>query len=325
MGKPLLLIILGPTAVGKTDFAIERALECGSPVVSCDSRQVYKELKIGTAPPSPEQLERVRHYFVFSHSVNDYFTAGRYEIEALSLLEELFKSHSTIVMAGGSGLYADALCNGLDDFPPADQRLRKELTMRAETEGVESLAAQLKEIDPVSYETIELTNRQRVIRAVEVTLQTGRKFSDWKSHAVKQRPFEIRKVLLTREREQLYGRIDRRVDLMMEKGLVNEVQKLKDMGCDSHMVSMQGLGYKEVLAYLNGEYSLNEAVYRIKRDTRHFAKRQITWFKRERNVIWVTKEAFQNDETKILAFMLDHIEKLEGVSCFRNYSGDPDF
>ena len=222
MYKPLLLIILGPTAVGKTDFAIERALECGSPVVSCDSRQIYKELKIGTAPPSSEQLARVRHYFIFSHSVNDYYTAGRYEIEALALLNELFKSRSTVVMAGGSGLYIDALCNGLDDFPPADQELRKRLVMRAEAEGVESLAALLKEIDPVSYETIEISNKQRVIRAVEVTLQTGRKFSDWKSHAVRERPFQIRKILLSRDRELLYERINKRVDLMMEQGLLDE-------------------------------------------------------------------------------------------------------
>lgn len=284
MGKPLLLIILGPTAVGKTDFAIERALECGSPVVSCDSRQVYKELKIGTAPPSPEQLERVRHYFVFSHSVNDYFTAGRYEIEALSLLEELFKSHSTIVMAGGSGLYADALCNGLDNFPPADQRLRKELTMRAETEGVESLAAQLKEIDPVSYETIELTNRQRVIRAVEVTLQTGRKFSDWKSHAVKQRPFEIRKVLLTREREQLYGRIDRRVDLMMERGLLDEVISLLPL---RERPALNTVGYRELFDYIDGKVSLDKAVELIKRNSRRYAKKQLTYWRRDKDIEWI--------------------------------------
>ena len=284
MGKPLLLIILGPTAVGKTDFAIERALECGSPVVSCDSRQVYKELKIGTAPPSPEQLERVRHYFVFSHSVNDYFTAGRYEIEALALLEELFKSHSTIVMAGGSGLYADALCNGLDDFPPADQKLRKELTMRAETEGVESLAAQLKEIDPVSYETIELTNRQRVIRAVEVTLQTGRKFSDWKSHAVKQRPFEIRKVLRTREREQLYGRIDRRVDLMMERGLLDEVISLLPL---RERPALNAVGYRELFDYIDGKVSLDKAVELIKRNSRRYAKKQLTYWRRDKDIEWI--------------------------------------
>ncbi len=281
MYKPLLLIILGPTAVGKTDFAIERALECGSPVVSCDSRQIYKELKIGTAPPSREQLERVRHYFIFSHSVNDYFTAGRYEIEALALLNELFKSRSTVVMAGGSGLYIDALCNGLDDFPPADQELRRRLVMRAETEGVESLAALLKEIDPVSYETIEISNKQRVIRAVEVTLQTGRKFSDWKSHAVMERPFQIRKILLSRDRELLYERINSRVDLMMEQGLLDEVLSLMQF---RDKPALNTVGYRELFDYIDGKTSLAEAVELIKRNSRRYAKKQLTYWRRDNTI-----------------------------------------
>ena len=281
MYKPLLLIILGPTAVGKTDFAIERALECGSPVVSCDSRQIYKELKIGTAPPSREQLERVRHYFIFSHSVNDYFTAGRYEIEALALLNELFKSRSTVVMAGGSGLYIDALCNGLDDFPPADQELRRRLVMRAETEGVESLAALLKEIDPVSYETIEISNKQRVIRAVEVTLQTGRKFSDWKSHAVRERPFQIRKILLSRDRELLYERINSRVDLMMEQGLLDEVLFLMQF---RDRPALNTVGYRELFDYIDGKTSLAEAVELIKRNSRRYAKKQLTYWRRDNTI-----------------------------------------
>ena len=278
MYKPLLLIILGPTAVGKTDFAIERALECGSPVVSCDSRQIYKELKIGTAPPSSEQLARVRHYFIFSHSVNDYFTAGRYEIEALALLEELFKTHSTVVMAGGSGLYIDALCNGLDDFPPADQNLRRRLTLKAEKEGVESLAALLREIDPLSYETIEISNRQRVIRAVEVTLQTGRKFSDWKSHAVKERPFQIRKIFLRRDRELLYERINKRVDLMMEQGLLDEALSLMRF---RDRPALNTVGYKELFDYIDGKTSLAEAVELIKRNSRRYAKKQLTYWRRD--------------------------------------------
>ena len=278
MYRPLLLIILGPTAVGKTDFAIERALECGSPVVSCDSRQIYKELKIGTAPPSSEQLARVRHYFIFSHSVNDYFTAGRYEIEALALLEELFKTHSTVVMAGGSGLYIDALCNGLDDFPPADQNLRRRLTLKAEKEGVESLAALLREIDPLSYETIEISNRQRVIRAVEVTLQTGRKFSDWKSHAVKERPFQIRKIFLSRDRELLYERINKRVDLMMEQGLLDEALSLMRF---RDRPALNTVGYKELFDYIDGKTSLAEAVELIKRNSRRYAKKQLTYWRRD--------------------------------------------
>lgn len=284
MKKPLLIIILGPTAVGKSDFAIERAIECGSPIVSCDSRQVYKELKIGTAPPSAEQLARVRHYFIFSHSVNDYFTAGRYEIEALALLKELFKSHSTVIMAGGSGLYADALCNGLDDFPPADRQLRGELTRRAEVEGVESLAELLKKIDPPSYRAIELTNRQRVIRAVEVTLQTGRRFSEWKSHTVRERPFEIKKILLTREREVLYERIERRVDLMMEKGLLEEVKSLLPL---RDRPALNTVGYRELFDYLDGKISLERGVELIKRNTRRYAKKQLTYWRRDNTIEWL--------------------------------------
>ena len=285
MGKPLLIIILGPTAVGKSDFAIERALECGSPIVSCDSRQIYKELKIGTAPPSAEQLARVRHYFIFSHSVNDYFTAGRYEIEALALLKELFKSHSTVIMAGGSGLYADALCNGLDDFPPADRKLRAQLTKRAEVEGVESLAELLKRIDPISYQTIELTNRQRVIRAVEVTLQTGKKFSEWKSHTVRERPFEIKKILLTREREVLYERIDRRVDLMMENGLLEEVKSLLPL---RDRPALNTVGYRELFNYLDGKISLERGVELIKRNSRRYAKKQLTYWRRDNTIEWLS-------------------------------------
>ena len=228
MGKPELTIILGPTGVGKTDYAIDLALEYASPVISCDSRQIFKEMKIGTAPPSPEQLERVKHYFIFSHSVTDYYTAGRYEIEALELLGELFKTHNKLVMAGGSGLYIDALCNGLDDFPPADQDLRERLSRQAETaEGLAELAETLKKIDPQSYENIDLCNRQRVVRAVEVTMQTGRKFSDWRKNQKKERPFSIRKIGIMRDREELYDRINRRVDIMMDNGLLDEVKSLK--------------------------------------------------------------------------------------------------
>ena len=186
-----LVLVLGPTAVGKTDYAIRMAEKYSSPVISCDSRQIFTEMRIGTAPPSEEQLRQVRHYFIFSHSVRNHYSAGQYEIEAMALLTELFKEHDTIVMAGGSGLYADALCYGLDDFPPADQELRKILTDRVRTEGVASLAEELREADPQSWATIDLSNPQRVVRALEVTLSTGRKFSSYKSSPRKPRPFEI--------------------------------------------------------------------------------------------------------------------------------------
>ena len=282
-----LIIILGPTGVGKTDYAIDMALRLGSPVISCDSRQIFKEMKIGTAPPSDEQLARVRHYFIFTNSVTEYYTAGRYELDAMALVEELFKTHDKLVMAGGSGLYIDAFCNGLDDFPPADRALRAELTARADNEGLESLVKQLADIDPQSYSTIELTNKQRVIRAVEVTLQTGRKFSDWKSSPKKVRPFKITKIGLTRERTELYDRINRRVDLMIEDGLVNEVAGLVAF---RDMPALNTVGYKEIFDYLDGRQSLETAIELIKRNSRRYAKRQLTYWGRDSSIIWKKAE-----------------------------------
>ena len=282
-----LIIILGPTGVGKTDYAIDMALRLGSPVISCDSRQIFKEMKIGTAPPSDEQLARVMHYFIFTNSVTEYYTAGRYELDAMALVEELFKTHDKLVMAGGSGLYIDAFCNGLDDFPPADRALRAELTARADNEGLESLVKQLADIDPQSYSTIELTNKQRVIRAVEVTLQTGRKFSDWKSSPKKVRPFKITKIGLTRERTELYDRINRRVDLMIEDGLVNEVAGLVAF---RDMPALNTVGYKEIFDYLDGRQSLETAIGLIKRNSRRYAKRQLTYWGRDSSIIWQKAE-----------------------------------
>lgn len=286
MGKPELTIILGPTGVGKTDCAVDLALEFGSPVISCDSRQIFREMKIGTAPPSAEQLERVKHYFIFSHSVTDYYTAGRYEIEALALLEELFKTHEKLVMVGGSGLYIDALCNGLDDFPPADQQLRAELSALSMTpQGLASLAGRLKELDPESYEMTDLSNRQRVVRAVEVTLQTGRKFSDWRKNQKKERPFAIKKIGLTRNRDELYGRINRRVDIMMEMGLLQEAESLLQY---RNMPALQTVGYKEIFDYLDGTITLEKAVELIKRNSRRYAKKQLTYWGRDKEIEWQT-------------------------------------
>lgn len=284
MEKPELTIILGPTGVGKTDYAIDLALEYGSPVISCDSRQIFKEMKIGTAPPSAEQLERVRHYFIFSNSVTDIYTAGRYEIEALALLEELFKSHKRLVMTGGSGLYIDALCNGLDDFPAADQQLRKELSDKAATaEGLQELVLKLKEIDPQACEFVDLQNRQRVVRAVEVTLQTGKKFSEWRKNSKKERPFAIKKIGLTRDREELYDRINKRVDIMMEAGLLEEVKSLLQY---RDMPALQTVGYKEIFEYLDGTITLDKAVELIKRNSRRYAKKQLTYWGRDKEITW---------------------------------------
>lgn len=274
MGK-LLTVVLGPTAVGKTDYAVRLAQEYGSPVISCDSRQIFKEMRIGTAPPSPEQLRTVRHYFIFSHSVSSYYSAGQYELDAMELLTELFRDHDRLVMVGGSGLYADALCYGLDDFPPADQELRKRLTERALTEGVAVLAEELRRVDPESWAAIDLSNRQRVVRALEVTVSTGRKFSSFKTGPRKKRPFDIERICLTMPRERLYARIDRRTEAMFEAGLVDEVRALARY---REMPALRTVGYKEVFEYMDGKLSLDEAVELVKRNTRRYAKRQITYF-----------------------------------------------
>ena len=212
-----LIIILGPTAVGKTDYSIETALKYGSPIISCDSRQIYREMSIGTAVPSAGQLAAVQHYFIHSHTVTELYTAGKYEVEALELINRLFEDgHETLVMAGGSGFYVDALVNGLDDFPSADLQLRDELMRRLSEEGVESLRMELKSLDPESYATIDIANGQRVVRALEVCLMTGKPFSSFKTAAKKPRDFEIEKIGLTRPREVLYDRIDRRVIQMID-------------------------------------------------------------------------------------------------------------
>jgi len=270
--------------VGKTDYSIELANYFGSPVISCDSRQIFRQMSIGTAVPSPEQLSRVKHYFIHSHSVEQYYTAGKYELEALALVEELFRSHETLVMTGGSGLYIDAFCKGLDAFPKVDQELRKSLTERLAAEGLESLQLELKKLDSESYNSIDISNGQRVIRALEVTIGTGRKFSSFKTGHVRKRDFEIVKIGLTRPREVLYDRIDCRVDMMMEAGLVEEVRSLVQY---RDMPALRTVGYKEIFDYLDGNSSLEEAVRLVKRNSRHYAKRQLTYWGRDKEIKWL--------------------------------------
>lgn len=299
-----LVIILGPTAVGKTDFSIEMALKYGSPVISCDSRQIYKEMSIGTAVPTQEQLAAVKHYFIHSHTVTELYTAGKYELEALELINRLFEEgHETLVMAGGSGFYIDALVNGLDDFPTADLQLRSELTERLDQEGVESLRLQLKSLDPESYATIDIANGQRVVRALEVCLMTGRPFSSFKTAARKSRDFEVEKIGLTRPRDVLYDRINRRVMQMVDEGLVEEVRSLTQY---RDLAALKTVGYKEIFDWFDYEAglvstegwgptspgdgpvtSLDRAVELIRRNTRHYAKRQLSYWGRDKDIKWI--------------------------------------
>lgn len=281
---PELVIVLGPTAVGKTDYSIGLAREYGSPVISCDSRQIYREMKIGTAPPSAEQLAAVPHYFIGTRSVTEPYTAGKYELDALALLDELFRDHSTLVMCGGSGLYIDALCNGLDAFPDVDPQIREDLMARLENEGLEALRFELRRLDPQTYESIDPANRQRVVRALEVCIGTGRPFSSYKTAAARERPFSIRKIGLTREREELYDRINRRVDLMMEAGLEEEARSLLPY---RDLPALNTVGYRELFDCFDGKYPLEEAVRLIKRNTRHYAKKQLTYWGRDDSIEWM--------------------------------------
>ncbi len=281
---PRLTIVLGPTASGKTDYSIGLAERFSSPVISCDSRQIFREMTIGTAVPDEEQLSRVKHYFIHSHSITDHYTAGRYELEAMDLVTELFKTHDHLVMCGGSCLYIDAFCNGLDDFPEADLGLRAELTGQYSEKGLEPLCDRLLEIDPDSYWTIDISNPQRVIRALEVTLATGRRYSQWKTSPERKRPFEIEKTGIRRPRSVLYERIDRRVDGMIEAGLVEEVRSLSSQ---RDLPALNTVGYREMFGYLDGLYPLEEAVRLIKRNTRHYAKRQMTWWNRDNSIRWI--------------------------------------
>ncbi len=295
---------MGATGVGKTDFAIRRALECGSPVISCDSRQIFKEMTIGTAVPDASQLAAVKHYFIHSNSVTEDYTAGRYEIEAHRLVNELFaQGHERLIMCGGSGFYIDAFVSGLDDFPPADPALRTELTSRLREEGVGALAGQLKELDPESCGVIDLSNGQRVVRALEVCLMTGRKFSSFKTSPNRRRDFGIEKIGLVRPKEELYSRINARVLQMIDAGLVDEVRGLTAF---RDRPALQTVGYREIFAwfdFLDGKVTtdgwgptspgdgpvttLDRAVELIQRNSRHYAKRQMSWWRRDSSIKWV--------------------------------------
>ena len=284
MGRKL-IIVLGPTAVGKTDYSIELALKYGSPIISCDSRQIYKEMSIGTAVPSAAQLEAVQHYFIHTKSVTEYYTAGIYETEAMELITRLFdEGHETLVMTGGSMFYIDAVCNGLGHVPTADLEVRKTLMERLGKEGLEVFREDLARLDPEAYATMDLSNVNRVFRAVEICLTTGRTYSSFKDREeVPVRDFEIEKIGLARPRDVLYDRINRRVVQMMDDGLVQEVRSLAGY---RHLTALQTVGYKEVFDYLDGAVSLDEAVGLIQRNTRHYAKRQLTWWRRDASIRW---------------------------------------
>jgi tRNA dimethylallyltransferase len=287
-----LLLIAGPTASGKTDVSIALAKRYNTCVISTDSRQFYKEMKIGTAVPSDEDLKQVKHYFIGHLSVHDYYNIYKFETDALSVLNECFQTKDTVIACGGSGLYIDALCYGVDDFPDPDPHLRKELTEHIRNNRIDVLLQQLSELDPAYYEIVDKNNPHRILRAVEVCLQTGKTYSSQRKQNQKERQFTVKKYCLDVAREILYQRINRRTDQMIAQGLIEEAKALYPL---RYLNALNTVGYKEIFEYLEGKSTLEESIANIKTHTRRYAKRQITWFKRDTTYQWISpEEAIEN-------------------------------
>ena len=278
-----LVVVAGPTAVGKTGCGIDLARHYQTEIISADSRQIFRESCIGTAVPAAEELQKVKHHFIQTVSLGETYNASRFEFEVLETLSRLFEKRSLVLMVGGSGLYIDAVCRGIDDLPSSDPELRKVLHERLEKEGLDILVAELASKDPVSHQKIDLKNPMRVMKALEVTLQTGKPYSSFLSERPKTRPFRILRLALDLERTELYERINRRVDVMMEAGLLEEVRSLLPY---RDATSMKTVGYRELFRHLNGELTLEEAIDLIKRNTRKYARKQITWFRKDQLYTW---------------------------------------
>ena len=311
MEKRKLVILTGPTSVGKTKLSIALAKKIGGEIISADSMQVYKHMDIGSAKIRPEEMNGVPHFMVDELEPSEEFNVVVFQQKTKQYMEEIYKRGRIPILVGGTGFYIQAVLYDIDFTENEDNnQLRSQLEQEATEKGNEYLHNRLKEIDPVSAEIIHANNVKRVIRALEFYHLTGQRISEHnEEQKQKTSPYDFCYFVLNDDREKLYQRIDRRVDEMLEEGLVEEVTALKQMGYDRSFVSMQGLGYKEILSYLEGEISLEEAIYLIKRDTRHFAKRQITWFKREKDVIWVNKQDFCYDDEKTLEYMIGNFIK----------------
>lgn len=316
MIKKPIVVLTGPTAVGKTELSIQLAKVIGGEIISADSMQVYKHMDVGSAKITPEEMDGVRHYLVDELEPFDEFHVVKFQEYAQKYLNEIYAHGKIPIIAGGTGFYIQALLNDIDfTEQESDSAYRKELEALAEEHGNQYLHDRLKEVDPESAEAIHPNNRKRVIRALEFYQETGRKISEHNAkEQMRTSPYNFAYFVLNDERSHLYKRIDARVDKMIEDGLEAEVRRLKEMGCTKDMVAMQGIGYKEMLSYLDGSYSLEEAVYIIKRETRHFAKRQITWFKRERDVIWLNKNEFDYKNEAILAYMIKILKEKAIIS-----------
>ena len=294
--KKTLIVILGPTAIGKTVLALNIANKFNSEIISADSRQFYKELNIGVAKPTADELSAVKHHFIGNLSLSDYYNVSRFENEVISFLKSYFQAHNFAVMVGGSGLYINAVCSGIDDLPDPDKKLREELKVAFEKEGIEPLTKQLKKLDPEYYKTVDLENPNRVMRALEVIIMTGQTYTSLRTNKSKKRDFEIIKIGLNRPRPELFNIIENRIDKMIQLGLVDEVKGLLKF---NNLNSLNTVGYKEIFEFLDGEYSLNEAIEKIKTNTRRYAKRQLTWFKKDGTINWFHPD----DQEEIVKFI----------------------
>jgi len=295
-----LIIISGPTGIGKTDLAISLAQRLDTEIISADSRQFYKELKIGTAMPDEEQLNAVKHHFIGNLSIHDYYNASMFEVDALKVLGELFQKKEQVIMPGGSGMYIDVICNGIDELPDIDQEIRAQLQERFENEGIESLRFELKRLDPEYYRIVDLKNPKRILKGLEICMMTGKTYSSFRTSVKKERDFKILKIGLNMNREMLYQRIDARVNKMVDAGLIEEARTYYPF---KNVNALKTVGYKELFEYFDGKHDLNKALELIKRNSRHYAKRQLTWFARDKEINW-----FEPTEiNKIMQFVLDGI------------------
>ncbi|WP_308764144.1 tRNA (adenosine(37)-N6)-dimethylallyltransferase MiaA [uncultured Bacteroides sp.] len=296
-----LLVIIGPTGVGKTELSLRIAENFGTEIVSADSRQLYANLKIGTAAPTPEELQRVPHHFIGTLQLTDYYSAAQYEEDALKLLDHLFQTKDVVILTGGSMMYVDAVCKGIDDIPTVDEETRKTLLERYEKEGLEQLCAELKLLDPDYYKIVDLKNHKRVIHALEICYMTGKTYTSFRTQEKKTRPFRMIKIGLTRDREELYARINQRVDIMMEQGLLDEVKQVYPY---RQLNSLNTVGYKELFNYLDGEWALPFAIDKIKQNSRIYSRKQMTWFKRDEEICWF----HPNQEEDILTYIKQKIQ-----------------
>lgn len=281
--EPTLIVLIGPTGVGKTDLSLSIARFFNSPIISADSRQLYADLPIGTAAPTPQQMEQVKHYFVGTLALTDYYSAAQYEADVMKLTAELFPSHPVLLLTGGSMMYVDAVCKGIDDIPTVDEETRRFVMERYENEGLEPLVAELKLRDPAYYQVVDLKNPKRVMHALEICYLTGNTYTSYRTRSCKQRPFRIIKIGLRREREELYERINSRVDQMVEQGLIDEARRVYQY---RQLNSLNTVGYKELFKYFDGEWTLPFAIDKIKQNSRIYSRKQVTWFKRDEDITW---------------------------------------